>query len=149
MVSSSRSIEFGVPQGSILGPILFSIYVNDMAISLQDCLLIQYADDSQILVTGTVDELDMLIGRSERLLEAAKSYFQRNGLNINESKTKCMFIGSRQYISRIPDNIVINFNGHAIEKSNKLKNLGVYFDQFMLFDVHINEICRKVNGTLI
>lgn len=149
IISSPREVEFGVPQGSILGPILFSIYINDMEDSLQDCLLIQYADDSQILVTGTVDELETLIGRAERILKSAKHYFQLNGLNINESKTKCIFIGSRQYISRIPENTLINFNGYNIGRSEYVKNLGVYFDQYMLFDTHINEICKKVNGTLI
>ena len=83
------------------------------------------------------------------MLGKAKQYFQINGLNINESKTKCIFIGSRQIISQIPDNVVINFNGFPVEKSIKVKNLGVYFDQFMLFDSHIDEVCRKVNGTLI
>ena len=120
-----------------------------MAVALQDCLLIQYADDSQILISGNIHELNLLIKRAEDLLNKAKRYFQINGLNINESKTKCMFIGSRQYIAQIPDNTVLNFNGHEIEKSEYVKNLGVYYDQYMLFNFHINEISRKVNGTLI
>ena len=148
-ISSSKQVEFGVPQGSILGPILFIIYINDMATALRDCLLVQYADDSQILIKGNVQELDLLIEKAENLLNKAKRYFQINGLNINESKTKCMFIGSRQYIAQIPENTVINFNGFTIEKSEYVKNLGVYYDQYMLFNFHINEMSKKVNGTLI
>ena len=148
-ISSPKQVEFGVPQGSILGPVLFIIYINDMARVLRDCLLIQYADDSQILLKGSIYELDILIERAENLLNEAKRYFQRNGLNINESKTKCMFIGSRQYIAQIPEDTVINFNGFAINKSESVKNLGVYYDQYMLFNYHVNEISKKINGTLI
>ena len=149
VISSPKKVDFGVPQGSILGPVLFTIYINDMATVLQDCLLIQYADDSQILIKGSIHEINTLIEKAEILLVEAKRYFQRNGLNINESKTKCMFIGSRQYIAQIPENTVINFNGFAINQSECVKNLGVYYDQYMLFDYHINEISKKINGTLI
>ena len=94
-----------------------------MARVLRDCLLIQYADDSQILLKGSIYDLNILIERAENLLNEAKRYFQRNGLNINESKTKCMFIGSRQYIAQIPEDTVINFNGFIINKSESVKNL--------------------------
>ena len=149
IVSSPKPVDFGVPQGSILGPILFLIYINDMATAISDCVLVQYADDSQLVISGKVEELNNLIARAENILQTARHYFQINGLNINESKTKCIFIGSRQLISQIPNDTVINFNGFPIERSTKVKNLGVYFDQFMVFDCHIDEVCRKVNGTLI
>ena len=92
-----------------------------MATAIKDCILVQYADDSQLLITGTLNELNDLIARAERILEMARHYFQINGLNINESKTKCIFIGSRQFITQIPNNTVINFNGFPVEKSVKIK----------------------------
>ncbi len=66
IASSNLSINYGVPQGSILGPILFSIYVNDMSSCLNDCVLVQYADDTQFLHTGTINNLENLIVKTEK-----------------------------------------------------------------------------------
>ena len=76
-------------------------------------------------------------------------YFQLNGLLLNESKTQCIFLGSRQYISEIGDDIHINFNGTVIKPMETVKNLGVHFDRYMTFEKHIEELNRKVMGTLI
>ena len=90
-----------------------------------------------------------MIERGERALSDAKKYFQENGLNVNEQKTQCIFIGSRQLLSQIPENIRINFEGTDITPSQKVKHLGVYIDQYLLFDDHISHISQKVNGILI
>ena len=149
VLSTPRKVSFGVPQGSILGPILFSIYVNDLAESITECLVIQYADDTQVLITGDSNNPSELIKKAESILINIKIYFQKNGLLLNENKTQCILIGSRQYVTRIQDDLKINFNGNVIIPSKTVKNLGVYFDRYMLFDTHIDEMCKKVTGTLM
>lgn len=148
-ISSPKDITFGVPQGSILGPILFNIYVNDLKKFLTNCFIIQYADDTQILLEGKVESIKELIKKAEETLNKVKFYFQTNGLLLNESKTQCIFIGSRQYISEINDNIQIDFNGNSIRPMKSVKNLGVHFDRYMSFESHIDELYKKVMGTLI
>ena len=149
VLSSPRSMKYGVPQGSILGPILFLIYINDMSDILKKYFLIQYADDTQIIISGRVSEINDLVNRAQTALNDAKKYFQINGLNVNEKKTQCIFIGTRQYISRIPPDIKIHFAETPITPLQSVKNLGLYMDQYMLFDHHINHITRKVNGILL
>ena len=149
VISTSKTINYGVPQGSILGPILFLIYINDMAEVLDKYFLIQYADDSQIILANKITNIETLKLEGETALNDAKKYFQSNGLNVNEGKTQCMFIGSRQYISLIPPDLKINFGDSTITPLKSVKNLGVYMDQYLLYDVHINHISRKVNGILL
>ena len=148
-ISSKRDVSFGVPQGSILGPVLFLIFVNDMAQIATKCSLVQYADDSQFIHTGTVDRIDELIMDAELTLRNAKEYFDKNGLLVNASKTQIIFIGSRQNISKIPENIKIQFDGSCISPSKYVKNLGVYLDNYMTYDKHIDEIYKKTIGILM
>ena len=149
VISSPQSVKFGVPQGSILGPILFLIYINDMSEVLKEYFLVQYADDTQIIISGYVREIEELVNRAETALNNAKKYFQLNGLNVNENKTNAIFIGSRQYISRIPPDPKIIFGETAITPSQTIKNLGIIMDQYMLYDHHINYIVKKANGVLL
>ena len=97
-ISSKAAIKFGVPQGSILGPILFNIYVNDLSDYVTNCHLVQYADDTQFIHTGTPSQLNLLISEAERTLHRAREYFLMNGLKLNTKKTQCIFIGTRQLI---------------------------------------------------
>lgn len=149
VISSSKGINFGVPQGSILGPLLFIIYVNDLPQYMNDVLLVQYADDTQILLTGDISEIETIKRRAETILEKARGYFNFNGLLLNERKTQCIFFGAWQYIRRIPESTKIMFNDNELIPQKYVKNLGVYMDCCMTFSTHINELHNKLMGTLL
>lgn len=120
-----------------------------MSAYLNDCLLVQYADDTQFLHTGTVAELNTLIRNAQHTLDTARKYFLENGLKLNTKKTQCIFIGTRQLIPKIPVNTTLTFHNTIIKPSCQVKNLGVHFDNYMTFDVHTNVISKKVMGTLM
>ena len=115
---------------------------------LNKYFVVQYADDTQIIISGDVSEIGDLVNRAEIALSGAKNYFQVNGLNVNEEKTQAISIGSRQLISRIPSDVRIFFGQTPITPSQSIKNLGIFMDQYMLYDHHINFIIKKTNGVL-
>ncbi len=148
-VSTTAPVRFWVPQGSILGPILFTIFTNDLTETISDCMVVQYANDTQFVHSGTIDTLPHLIARAEATLSRAKSYFNNNGLLLTSNTTQCLFVGTRPVIRRTPDNTTINMNNTSITPSKQVKNFGVYMDQHMSFEVHIHEIHMEDMGILL
>ncbi len=117
--------------------------------NIKNCLVIQYADNTQFLHTSYTNELPRLISDTEATLKCIKQNFLTNGLILNSRKTQCIFIGNRQLLAHVPPNTVIQIDGDTITSSNHVKNLGMYMDRFMLFDKHTDEISKKVIGILM
>ena len=149
ILSSSKNVDYGVPQGSILGPLMFLIFVNDLPQYINDGLLVQYADDTQILLTGDISKLEDIKSRAEIILEKARRYFNYNGLLLNEGKTQCIFFGASHYIRSIPENFRISFNDNELIPQKHVKNLGLHMDCCMNFNIHMDELHKKLFGTLL
>ncbi|MEL6989626.1 MAG: hypothetical protein AAGK97_17585 [Bacteroidota bacterium] len=123
--------------------------MSDLVHYIFDCLLVNYADDMQCLITGDPENPEDLINRAINILRIAKRYFNSIGLLLNESKTQFMFFGSKQFISRIPDDLEIIIDNITIKPSKRIKNLGVYMDSCLTFNLHIDEMIKKVTGILL
>ncbi len=115
---------------------------------IHDYEVVQYADDIQFIHSGTTDELPDLVTRAESTLSLTKTYFNRNGLMINPNKTQCLFVGTRRFIRRIPSDTSISFGKGLITPSKRINYLGIYMYCHMIFDVHIQEMYKKVIGIL-
>ncbi len=134
----------GVPQGSILGPLLFLIYINDLPNCLKSTVPCLYADDTQIF-TSSHDPTKI----SDNLnsdLENITDWLIVNKLQSHPTKTKMMVIGSRHNLNvKVADlrsNIKINNNDVSPVFSQKC--LGIYLDERLAFDVHIEKLCKKI-----
>ena len=142
--SSSKNISCGVPQGSILGPLLFLIYVNDMSAVVKNKLLL-YADDSAILVSdkniATVEEIlsDDLQIVSEWLVD--------NKLSLHLGKTESILFGTRQKL-RSHTGLNISCNGTPISSTTSVKYLGITIDQHLSFTSMAESIIKKANARL-
>ena len=152
-ISASQSspplnISQGVFQGSSLGPLMFSIVVNDLSLYAGDSFIIQYADDTQVLVSGHKSELPDLILKLEASLQSLGDYFHSNGLKLNESKFELLPIGSRQNLRDLPP-FTVKFRQAVLSPCTEAKNLGVTFDRHLTWDSHVSQLSQKCFGILI
>ena len=131
-------IEIGVPQGSVLGPLLFLLYMNDLPLA-SNFVTKLFADDTcLILHASTVKELQILINRE---LSNIYKWLQSNKLSLNYSKTKFMFI--HKYKTMPAMNIYINDT--KIEQVKEIKYLGIKIDQKLNWKEHIKTLETKLS----
>ena len=144
-LSKSLPLNTGVPQGSILGPLLFTIYTSDLPLCLtRECKLFMYADDSTITCSSSnineiEDNLNTALGR-------IYDWCVRNKLIINANKTKFMLIGSKQNVCNTDLNVSIA--GSAVVKVNYVKCLGVIIDERLSWGPLVEYVKKTVSSNL-
>ena len=144
--SETSRICCGVPQGSILGPLLFLLYIND----LPNCNLLSdvrmYANDTNL--TFASSDPEELFSSLTHNLSNLKQWLDSNRLSLNVLKTKCLFTGTRYKISLHPSEPYICLDGHLIERVNSYKCLGVQVDETLSWEAHISDVVSKVAKVL-
>ena len=140
-LSDLEPINIGIPQGSILGPLLFIIFVNDLPDSVI-CKTVMYADDTSLLISSS-DPLCLQNSLNLNMCRIA-SWFQKNHLTLNISKTKLMLFGTPQNLSKY-QNISLIYDGETIERVDNFKYLGIVFDSHMTWSHHIDLIASNVS----
>ena len=135
-ISSEARIEYGVPQGSILGPMLFSLYVNDLPANITGGFISLYADDTAVCVTDS--DPDRLNVKLCEQLELLKKWYQRNKLSLNIDKTKVMLFGTQGMLAKMAEVRLEN-----IERVDTYKYLGMKLDSLLNFDEHVAYIKGK------
>lgn len=136
--SSLRSVTCGVPQGSILGPICFSLYINDMPLAVKEKVVL-FADDAAFVII--CHSLDGLYRKIRALFSDLSSYLNINKLVPNSRKSKLMMIKSR-LTPVLPD---LYFSGERIEWVSEFKYLGITLSRNMTFCNHINNVSLRIS----
>ena len=142
--SDPLPISCGVPQGSILGPLLFLCYINDMAVSV-DCKLLLYADDSALLVSGRDPQI--IADKLSKELESCRQWLVDNKLSLHLGKTECILFGSKRKLNQV-DNFKVTCDGKQITPSTSAKYLGITLDESLSGETIVCDILKKAGARL-
>ena len=146
-VSEMLPLTNGVPQGSILGPVLFTIYINDLISAITYSQAAAYVDDSQLYKFSVSDSSIAMAAVNQDLRNISK-WCATNALLINPDKTKLVVVGSAQLIKRLPP-ISLSLLGKTISPVPFAKDLGIYIDQCLTYDVHITKTASSCMNQLV
>ena len=148
--SDPLPLTSGVPQGSILGPMLFGVYVNDLPSTPKHCLVESYVDDTKLYMSFQPHDSGNIVAALNEDLVSIRNWCFENGLLLNPDKTKLIIYGSRQMTAKIPE-FRLTLLGKDLEPSETVKDLGVNFDKNLTFNEHIIKTvssCMSVLGQI-
>lgn len=141
-LSNTRVLSCGVPQGTILGPLLFLLYINDLPNCFEKSSARMYADDTHLTYAGVrVNDIQSCLNED---LKHVHNWLRANRLTLNMTKTEYMLIGSGQRVGTLPDSPVLTVNGAVINKVSSTKSLGVIIDDRLNWSHHVEKVSKKI-----
>jgi len=148
--SDMATVEFGVLQGSNLGPVISNLYVADLQKELQ-CDCYQYTDDTTFYVHSKPGDLDSSAARINKTIASLKNYSNCCNLALNSTKTNWIIISRPRmscYHNLEERDLPIVCGGSALKRISCTKLLGVHMDQHLSGDTHVDSLLSSSYGTL-
>ena len=140
--SNTRPINCGVPQGSVLGPLFFILFINDLPKCCPQGNFRIFADDTNVFIHGkTIKELT---DACSEIMTALSAWFLSNKLTLNAEKSSFTIFKSPRRIIDLPNSI--SYLNQKLNRVSYIKFLGVTLDENLSFNLHINEVCNKLKN---
>ena len=145
-VSKFKKVTCGVPQGSVLGPLLFLIYINDMSLMFPDAKVYQYADDTVISISADTQQNASV--QMDLELKNLEHWCNMNKLTINTKKTKIMYFCTTNKITQLTPDCNNFLYGTLLHKVDSYKYLGVILDTTLNFKLHVDTLLKTLRYKL-
>ena len=143
--SDFQDVTQGVPQGSVLGPLFYIVYANDIAQTIKHCKLVMYADDT-VLYTSHIN-FDVSVTHLQDDIDSLADWCVANGIKANTDKTKVMVFGSKCSLAKTPP-FEVKFGDVTLQKVSSYRYLGLNLDAQLSYNLHVGGVIRSVSGKL-
>lgn len=137
--SKKLEVKCGVPQGSILGPTLFSLYVNDLP-NITNFTVRLFADDTVLIMSSR--EVSKLNDVANKEIKKIENWLSSNKLTLNLSKTNYMLFSHKKDIGT---NFNLKMHNKSLQRTSEAKYLGIYVDEKLKWDLHVKHVCKKIS----
>ena len=139
--SFCSDVKRGVPQGSILGPLFFNVFISDLFMFIENCDICNFADDNTLYSSGI--ELFSILENLKHDTKTILKWFRINSLKANPRKFQLLILGKKQC-----NEMKLIINSIVINENNAVELLGITIDDILTFNEHINNLCRKATYKL-
>ena len=140
--SKEETVESGIPQGSILGPLLFLCFTNDLATEFEGiCKMVAYADDTQLIIDAS--NLKQLKKKIEQVITTAQKWYKENTMKNNISKTEILMVNPSKCNEKMKINIQHEGKKITIETMSHIKVLGIIIDSKLNWSKQVNAVRSK------
>ena len=137
-------LHYGVPLGSVLGPILFVLHTQPLSKIIQHHSLYHhsFSDDNQLYISTSLPQLQEIIRTSQSSISDVQAWMHNNKLQLNPNKTEVILITSKHDQKSLSLPFSVDLNGTSIHLSSSVRNLGVTLDQNLSFQHHVSRTCQ-------